>query len=270
MKKYFIVEVIAYGIIGFIVIMIVAYIFWHQPVQRIWVEMSEVTPDGMRVFMTSLIIPLFAFSSALLVIANIRYQARQNFINNFFRLIDQHHKLMESISSIIEGVSEDGMPSKKKDFFDDLADKICQDFNAESEKSKLSSQELLVEIYDKHFHVHQSDLGHYFRNLYHIVNFIDSQPFRKAFKIQYTSILRAQLSNYELVLLSYNCLHNYGKAFYPLVVKYNLNKSINDESRLPDQYYKRVVDIEILKECYPNLNDKNKVKRFPFEKIGQY
>ncbi len=229
-------------------------------------------------FMTGLIAPLFTLASTLLVITTLRYQTRQNFISNFFNLLNQHHKLLDGISSAVDGITDDKSPSKKKDFFDDLAQRIAYDYTelhndcnvtTEQYESKCATCELvanvnidakhlngkakIVRIYDYYFHIHHSDLGHYFRNLFHIVRFIDEQPFTLKTKIQHTSILRAQLSNYELVLLSYNCLHEYGEAFSPLVTKYNLNKSINDETRVASDYHKRIIDIEVIRECYPNL-----------------
>ena len=74
----------------------------------------------------------------------------------------------------------------------------------------------------------RDDLGHYFRTLYHIVRFIDDSEIEE--KILYTRILRASLSNSEIVLLALNCLHGEGqKKFKPLVEKYALLHNVSEE-----------------------------------------
>ena len=119
--------------------------------------------------------------------------------------------------------------------------------------AKFTSKVIKFSIYDYYFHVYQSILGHYFRNLYHLVKYADKSPFSQAFKNDHVKILRAQLSNYELLLLAYNGLHDYGEAFYPLIEKYELLKCLNDETRVPNDYEKRIVDISILRKTYPHL-----------------
>ena len=87
-----------------------------------------------------------------------------------------------------------------------------------------------------------SFLDHYFKHLYRIVQFVDDATFleNRAKKYEYLCILRAQLSDYELGLLFYNCLSDNGKdKFKPLIERYALfnnlrNKVLNnpDKDRL--------------------------------------
>lgn len=78
-----------------------------------------------------------------------------------------------------------------------------------------------------------SYFDHYFRHLYRIVKFVDeSLLFAGSFddKYQYVSMVRAQLSRYELVWLFYNGLSNNGKdKFKPLIEKYSLLKNLRIE-----------------------------------------
>ncbi len=71
---------------------------------------------------------------------------------------------------------------------------------------------------------------HYFRHLYRIIKFIDmSEVLSDNDKYNYTSIVRATLSRYELVWLYYNCLYGLGKTkFKPLIEKYALLKNLRD------------------------------------------
>ena len=70
-------------------------------------------------------------------------------------------------------------------------------------------------------------LDHYFRHLYRIFKFIDESDDRiidKVKKYKYTSIVRATLSQYELVMLFYNGF--YHKKFKTLAEKYALMNNL--------------------------------------------
>lgn len=70
---------------------------------------------------------------------------------------------------------------------------------------------------------------HYFRHLYKIIQFVDSQgfPFDKAYK--YVSMLRGTLSRYELVWIYYNALNPSFFKFKNLIEKYSLLKSLRED-----------------------------------------
>ncbi|WP_426008275.1 putative phage abortive infection protein [Aeromonas salmonicida] len=64
-------------------------------------------------------------------------------------------------------------------------------------------------------------LGHYFRNIYQILKLIDASSFSAQEKKDYSNMLRAQLSKYELGMLFYNCISPLGSdKFKPLLEKY--------------------------------------------------
>lgn len=221
-------------------------------------------------FFTGLVVPLVTLGSTLLVLENLRNTSRQNFSNNFFKLIDQHHKLVDNINTQIDGIVEAGnpCPSKGRTFFDDLAHRIATDYkylpvtpgleiesetkpNEEIDVTGVSGKEKLLRIYDHYFHLHQSDIGHYFRNLYRIVRYTEKANFTNKFKVDHIKMLRAQLSNYEILILAYNGLHHYGAKFHRLIEKYELLNNLNTEERVPKGWEKRIIDIEVLKTAYP-------------------
>ena len=74
---------------------------------------------------------------------------------------------------------------------------------------------------------------HYFRHLYRIIKLIDETdllPNDFETKYKYTSIVRGQLSRYELIWIFYNCLSDNGnKKFKPLLETYSLLKNIRIE-----------------------------------------
>lgn len=261
------------------------FLYWGEYLTGQFSQPDPEKAKEIQPFITGLVLPLLTLGSTLLVVANLRSSILQNFSNNFFKLIDQHHKLVDNIDTEIEGIGE---ASKGNAFFDDLASRIADDFEAlgdEAASSKLASsntdsteppleldkskyeiddglreqargkkgKDLLLVIYDHFFHLHQSDLGHYFRHLYHIVRFAERSSLSDAEKVEFIKILRAQLTNYELLLLAYNGMHEYGKEFRPLIEKYELLKSLNNERKVPTNYTKRIVEIGILSTEYPHL-----------------
>lgn len=84
-----------------------------------------------------------------------------------------------------------------------------------------------ADIYEKN----QNDLGQYFRTTYHLVRFADDRfNFDSAY--EYVRILRAQLSNAELVLIALNCAYGEGREkFLTLVQKFALLHNINPSDR---------------------------------------
>ena len=68
------------------------------------------------------------------------------------------------------------------------------------------------------------EIGHYFRNFYHILKFIQMSSVEH--KSDYSGILKSQLSNPELVLLFYNGISKHGEQLRPLAENYTLFENI--------------------------------------------
>lgn len=86
----------------------------------------------------------------------------------------------------------------------------------------------------------ENDLGHYYRTTYHIVRFCDER-FSETDAYEYVRLLRAQLSNAELILIALTCAFGEGQLkFKPLVVKYALLHNMSDADRVGfefDRYF---------------------------------
>ncbi len=85
---------------------------------------------------------------------------------------------------------------------------------------------------------------HYFRHLYKIIQFVDSQGFPYEESYKYISLLRGTLSRYELIWIYYNALNPLYNNFKKLIEKYSLLKNIREdlltkctETR---QYYEKI------------------------------
>lgn len=72
---------------------------------------------------------------------------------------------------------------------------------------------------------------HYFRHLYRIFKYVDStELIEDNERYDYACIVRSQLSDYELVILFYNCLTSNGRAkFKPLIEKYVIFNNLREE-----------------------------------------
>jgi hypothetical protein len=150
---------------------------------------------------------------------------QQTFDNTFFQLLRLHNDIVSAIdirrTSTRELQGRDCFKfffGKYKEFYGKLAIGL----------PATSPEELAARIevgYSAFFKQYEADLGHYFRSVYNIVKFVDRSDIKETDKRLYTNLVRAQLSNYELRLMFYNCVSHFGsERFKPLVEKYGLLK----------------------------------------------
>jgi hypothetical protein len=226
--------------------------FWHPDAHK---------ADAIQHFVGGIVLPLLTLGSTLLVIETLRLNGRQNFSNTFFKLIDQHHKLIDNIDTTVTYNGNEITNCKGRGFFDDLSMAIAEAYHGRKPikkdlKDRLNGkagQEKLLEIFDYYYQIHQSDIGHYFRNLFHIIKYIDNSHYPDDFKLDHIRFLRAQLSNYEILLLAYNGMHRNGRNFIPMIERYNLMKNLNLEDGLSNNWVKRIIDVAVLEEVYPSF-----------------
>lgn len=223
-------------------------------------------------FVGSFIAVFFSLGGTLLVLENLRLQVAINNKNHlltqknqfeaiFFNLISLQNQIAKEINAKIE-VSYQAEPeeAKGKVFFDCLAPSMAFDFG----KSKQKNKEALLSVYDKYYDIHASELGHYFRHMYHIVNYIDSSPYFKQIennedyfqKKDYAKILRAQLTNNEIACLAVNGLSSRGEAFKPLIERYELLRNVHFDFGLVTHGYLPCIPApEILVKEYPHIKE---------------
>ena len=173
-------------------------------------------------------------------------QKYQRFENTFFQLLTVHNQIINAIDFVrkdTEFVSKQETSYlhthatkpkyeeriKEKDiiygrscfkyFYDEMRNIMSEDDNITHEVS-------YVTFYEEN----HGNLGHYFRNLYHIIKFVNMSDIDKDDKSKYTNLVRSQLSSYELALIYYNGLSNFGKEkFKPLIEEYGLLKNQHEE-----------------------------------------
>lgn len=170
---------------------------------------------------------------------------RQQFENTFFNMLKTQENIVSNLETGIEG--ESNYRSGRRVFvtlYNWLQERIQKKQHIFYKKGT----ELKKEIVESYSSVDSLKmLDHYFRHMYRIVKFIDETDFSFCLnendknkneeennkkiekeKYEYTSILRATLSHFELALFFYNCLNKENK-FRPLIKKYCLLQNIRTE-----------------------------------------
>jgi hypothetical protein len=155
---------------------------------------------------------------------------QQTFDNAFFQMLSLHHQIVNSID--LTGPSADGDATKRgRDCFVKFYEDLKQLFSSDAQSKADPTRGNVLIAYGELYRKIQPDVGHYFRNLYNIIKFVDRSEIEE--KRVYTNLVRAQLSSHELLLLFYNCLTHLGnEKFKPLVETYSLLKNMPDEDLL--------------------------------------
>lgn len=169
---------------------------------------------------------------------------QQAFDSVFFQMLGLHNQIIGSMeviehdfSAVFSGESRPDTIHSGRDcfsrFYDDLYNHLtCSEENIVDLAS-------LRESYGAFFDPAESDLGHYFRNLYTTIKLVDQSEIQD--KKKYTNIVRAQLSSYELLLLFYNCLSDNGRGkFKPLVEEYAIFKNLPDKLLINSKHKKLI------------------------------
>lgn len=78
------------------------------------------------------------------------------------------------------------------------------------------------QVFNQVYYKRQQDLGHYFRFLYNVFKFISESELDAKYKRKYANLVRAQLSNYELLMLFYNCMSTHGGNFEKYAIEFSL------------------------------------------------
>lgn len=165
----------------------------------------------------------------------------QRFENIFFNLLNQYHTI---VNSTIENYYKPKVNSHSSTQEFEMVVLNGRDTYAYYYKKMLNdlkkSEVNYQEVFDNYYDNFENDLGHYFRTLYRIIKIVDEADFfynsvtneNEIFKIKYmyVSILRSQISDYELAWIFYNCLTNKSSIkFKELIEKYSFLKNIRQD-----------------------------------------
>lgn len=191
----------------------------------------------------------------------------QSIENTFFNMISLHNNIVDSLKLEMKEISN---IINEKDFtyinkFKDQSFSGRAVFDAVYNVVIHVGDPLCNCLQKKTYKTIQTEynyiLGHYFRNLYQILNFIDNCDLTFQTKKKLTNILRAQISTSELAVLLINCIDDMvdNGEFRALLIKYaflehiplklTTNNSVSvSGSKLP------LVNIETMRQYMPSEN----------------
>ncbi|MCC6909862.1 MAG: putative phage abortive infection protein [Phycisphaerales bacterium] len=151
----------------------------------------------------------------------------QLFENRFFQLLRTHQDIVEGTSLLRHGVFQGRAALKLivDEMKKTLTARIGPAPNFASSDLREGYEQSIDQAYRVFYKNHGQEVGHYCRHLYHMLRFINDHAGDRA--IEYARLIRAQLSEKELLLLFYNGISQYGREkFRPLADRFELFQNL--------------------------------------------
>ncbi|TBB03872.1 putative phage abortive infection protein [Rhizobium ruizarguesonis] len=157
---------------------------------------------------------------------------KQGFETLFFQMITIHNSIVNSMDLRTKASADPPIAAQEfhgRDCFPRFYEHLKQEIKR---AENANSPQPIEEGYAKFWERDRKDLGHYFRYLYNMFRIVDESG---AETRQYMKLLRAQLSDYELIILFYNGLNEKGARFKPYIEKYAIFDNLPHELLLEDK-----------------------------------
>lgn len=164
---------------------------------------------------------------------------RQRFENTFFNMLSLQQEIVANLSYKWIQETEESKKDKNKTLEKiysgrSVFEAIYKEVDVKTQKGEkyYGGVRTIIENNLEYIAVRGiSRFDHYFRHLYRIYKFVDSSPLiEDSERYDYACIIRSQLSDYELVMLFYNCLSSNGKEkFKPLIERYSVFNNLRVE-----------------------------------------
>lgn len=169
---------------------------------------------------------------------------RQEFETTFFHLLELHHQIVNNILykspskneyrgrqyiSLAYGEMYQSYKDKKAlyDMYPSMQDLTPQQFDVKC----------LQTILQKYFPEIEINIGHYFKNIFQTLRLLDKSILSAEEKMDFAKLLAAQLSNDELNLLLYYCIHNVeDKELWDLVCRYGMVDTMKPNTLLNEAH----------------------------------
>ncbi len=165
----------------------------------------------------------------------------QRFENTFFQMLTQFQEIVNNLTfNYLDSEREHHLMAKGRECFSiafDVAPHKSEipDLKTMNTSSWYVGMRHVIKTFGKEGYMNTfspPSFDHYFRFIYRILKFVKTSPLVTEFdeEYEYTCMLRAMLSRYELVWLYYNGLSDYGnKKLKPLIERYAMLKNLRDE-----------------------------------------
>ena len=144
----------------------------------------------------------------------------QRFENTFFQLLNFQNEIIQEFDL--------GKGIKGRNCFKEIYANFRTSCTTGQSNRSTITMDMATKSYMHFYDLYESLLGHYFRNLFQVVIFVDASSIEN--KTRYIDFLKSQLCKEEILLLFYyGICENRRETIYPLIVKYNLVVNINSE-----------------------------------------
>jgi len=163
----------------------------------------------------------------------------QQFDSNFYSLINVYLTIKNNIFT------------QNKNFFHELVNSLGDGLG--DDKNIADQHKSHVDRYLEKYGELREHLSNYFRVLYRVITIIEeNREFTDEDKWFYAKILRAQISDYEVILLFYNSCTPQGKKSRKHILKYNLLKHL---PTLKKAEYTSLVEKQVDQKLYLVFNE---------------
>lgn len=176
---------------------------------------------------------------------------RQRFENTFFNMLSLQQEIVANLSIEWKEREWHGLEGQWKERIinnkgREVFEKIYEGINVQPIYMPIRIKEIVNEGIEKYNEYRKliSRFDHYFRHLYRIFKYIDETDLiDEKERYDYASIVRSQLSDYELVMLFYNCLAQKDNGieenkFKPLIEKYAIFNNLREDLLAKEDHYK--------------------------------
>lgn len=245
-------------VLGFVVLVFVVYagvLVWSiWPIEEISVAKSGVFGDSFGVlnalfsglaFGGLLITVLYQREDLVLTKEELKLTREeikaQHLETTFFHMLRLHQDVVAGID-LQRQTNKGQQETRGRDCFRVFQHRLERTYEDEKKKDQNGDERAFVTTaFNSLWEQSQSDLGHYFRGLYNVFKYLSEHDFND--KKQYGNIARAQLSDYELVVLLYNCLSERGRNFVRYAKEFAIFDNL-DISLLLNKDHVRFLDLE--------------------------
>ncbi|WP_368211589.1 putative phage abortive infection protein [Aeromonas sp. s10] len=125
----------------------------------------------------------------------------QVFENTFFNMLKLFNDIVESMA--IPGLGGNIITGRR------CFRQLCEDMADYQYRSDMAGLDC-ISIYEAYYIAAEDKIGHYNRVMYQLFELVVNSALHEEQKVKYIEILRAQLSTYELILLSMHSSSKYG------------------------------------------------------------
>ncbi|NGZ15741.1 hypothetical protein HGG78_18720 [Vibrio aestuarianus] len=243
------------GVVAIFLIYAASLILLTWPISEFSINKSGVFGDSFGA-LTSIFSGL-AFAGVVWTIVSQREELKvtrdelknQGFENAFFQMLKLHNQIINEIDLVNTRKEAGVVRTAGRDCFVTFVNRFFEHYDVQVRKGDDLEGEAnrLYAAYSSFWDDNGHELAHYFRFLYNIFKFIDESEIKN--KQFYSRLVRAQLSDQELILIYYNSFGPYGKKFQSYIETFQLMDNLQKSYVIHESHMTLISDK--VKFCEP-------------------